>query len=186
MDRLQPLIFQRSYAMVPHRVHRVPSLYGLDKFAPGTVSAYMQAVLARCGLLFCASGGARFWPTMVGCGIWCFVAVCPLCVWWWCWWFLPYALLVLCWCFVSSGCRGLFLSGGSCQRAPVPVFLLARGSLSSGPVPAPCSRTRSPAPGSRSGLLSYYHNIILKRFFRPLFVHFSTFLGLFENFSEKL
>lgn len=64
VDRLQSLIFQRSYAMVPHRVHRVPSLYGLDKFTPVAVWPCMRAVsvllLRGVFLSYCAGVGARF------------------------------------------------------------------------------------------------------------------------------
>lgn len=49
VDRLQSLIFQRSYAMVPHRVPRFLLYIAMDKFDPGTVSAYMQAYWRRIG-----------------------------------------------------------------------------------------------------------------------------------------
>lgn len=130
VDRLQPLIFQRSYAMVPHRVHRVPSLYGLGKIHPGhRVRVYAGCFGAVWAFILCQWRGpvlaynGRVWymvlcgPVSGGGAGGSFSMLCP-------------SLMALCPCFVSSGCRGLFwpLSGGYCQRAPVPVFwfLLAR------------------------------------------------------------
>lgn len=144
VDRLQLLIFQHSYAMVPHRVPRwlCVSFYIRDKFTPGTVSAYMLAVLPCCGLwcglLFCASGGARFWPTMVGCGIWCFVALCLVVVL-----VVPSLRFVsLCWCFAPALCPA---GAGGC----------------SGPCPAACMASPRGCSGAVPGLLSYYHTTTL-------------------------
>lgn len=144
-----------------------------------------------CGLLLCASGGARFWPTMVGCSVWCFVAVCPLCVWWWCWWFLlcalfpfagalpllcvqrvPGAVLAPVWWLLSAG-------PGSCLLVPA-----GEGLPVLAPVRLPAWQASGAVP-VLACLLSCYHDIILKRFFRPLFVQISIFLGPSQNLFEK-
>lgn len=120
VDRLQPLIFQRSYAMVPHRVHRVPSLYGLDKFAPPPVWPCMPVLRPLVwAFILCQWRG----PVLAYNGrVWCMV-LCgrvsgggaggsfPM---------LCFSLLVLCPCFVSSGCRGLFWPLSGCLHGKPP------------------------------------------------------------------
>lgn len=185
VDRLRSLIFQRSYAMVPHRVPRILLYIAKDKFTPGTVSAYMPAVLPCCGAV-CAF---VFVPVLVRGSrrivVWYNVLVCcvlsrsrrcgvfPGRV--------PVALLsftVLLWCVCSRWYSRrlaaiLFLYGGNCSPDRV---LLPRCYPSSAFPGVPGAGTVKPRRVPvLACLLSYYHTTTLYRRIGSLFVQIPMF-----------
>lgn len=176
MNRPQALIFQRSYAMVPHRVPRFLLYIARNKFTPGTVSAYMPAVLPCCGAVcafVCVPGAVR---GSIRTMVWYDVLVC--CVFdafpvVWCvsrrrsvWFtFLYGAFMLYLFPVVFQAARSLFRGLRSCSRRSCSFMVVT--------VPGGVLSFRRVL--LRSGLLSYYHTTTLYRRIGSLFVQIPMF-----------